>query len=108
MKLLSVELEVERCAFLRHRHLSIHMTEGVAALCGAVVIIGPRRWFLSRDNIQCNRIVWPQDLSDHFRHSYPLTELSGNCLLILFGSYLNNTKLFRERDKNVFREGAIP
>ena len=28
----------------------------------------------------------------------PLTELSGNCLLILFGSHRNSTKLFRERD----------
>ena len=29
-----------------------------------------------------------------YARSYPLTELSGNCLLILFGSHRNNTKLY--------------
>ena len=31
------------------------------------------------------------------------TESSGNCLLILFGSYRNNTELFRGRDTVAFR-----
>ena len=47
----------------------------------------------------CRRIRY-----DPGNSAYPLTELSGNCLLILFGSYRNNTKLFRERDTLLERE----